>query len=94
MAKRIKSGLKRRRQSEVRRLRNRAVRTRVRNAMRALRTAIAASDAAAVKAMLPRTVSAIDVGVRKGVFHANTASRAKSRLMAQASQLLQAPASA
>ncbi len=91
MAKRIKSGLKRRRQSEVRRLRNRAVRTRVRNAMKALRTAITASDATSVKALLPQTVSAIDIGVRKGVFHANTASRAKARLMAQASQLLHAP---
>ncbi len=49
MAKRIKSGLKRRRQNEVRRLRNRAVRTRVRNAMRDLRTAITGGDAAKIK---------------------------------------------
>ena len=90
MAKRIKSGLKRRRQGEVRRLRNRAVRTRVRNAVKALRTAISGGDASAVKALLPQTVSAIDVGVRKGVFHANSASRSKSRLMAQATNLLQA----
>jgi len=90
MAKRIKSGLKRRRQGEVRRLRNRAVRTRVRNAIKALRTAISGGDTAQIQALLPQTVSAIDVGVRKGVFHANNASRAKSRLMAQASHALQA----
>ena len=94
MAKRIKSGLKRRRQGEVRRLRNRAVRTHVRNAIKTLRTAITGGDVAAVKTLLPQTVSAIDVGVRKGVFHANTASRAKSRLMAQASNVLQAPRTA
>jgi small subunit ribosomal protein S20 len=90
MAKRIKSGLKRRRQDEVRRDRNRAVRTRVRNAMKALRTAIASGDAAAVKELLPRTVSVIDSGVRKGVFHRNTASRYKSHLTSQANSLLQA----
>ena len=89
MAKRIKSGLKRRRQGEVRRIRNRAVRTRVRSAIKALRTAISGGDAAQVKTLLPQTVSAIDVGVRKGVLHHNTASRAKSRLTAQAHTLLQ-----
>jgi small subunit ribosomal protein S20 len=90
MAKRIKSGLKRRRQNETRRLRNRAVRTRVRNAMKDLRAAIAAGDAAKVKELLPHTVSVIDGGVRKGVFQKNTASRAKSRLVTQAHAVLQA----
>ncbi|MGV8040986.1 MAG: 30S ribosomal protein S20 [Thermoanaerobaculaceae bacterium] len=89
MAKRIKSGLKRRRQNEVRRLRNRAVRTRVRTAIKALRTAITAGDAALVKELLPRTVSVIDGGVRKGVFHKNSASRFKSRLSTQANGVLQ-----
>lgn len=88
MAKRIKSGLKRRRQNEVRRLRNRAVRTRVRHAIKALRTAISAGDAALVKELLPRTVSVIDSGVRKGVFHRNAASRFKSRLSTQANGVL------
>jgi small subunit ribosomal protein S20 len=90
MAKRIKSGLKRRRQNEVRRLRNRAVRTRVRSAIKALRAAITGGDAAQVRDLLPRTVSAIDVGVRKGVLPANTAARYKSRLTAQASSILSA----
>ena len=90
MAKRIKSGLKRRRQNEVRRLRNRAVRTRVRNAMRDLRVAIAGGDPVKVKELLPKAVSVIDGGVRKGVFHRNTASRAKSRLTTQANSVLQA----
>jgi small subunit ribosomal protein S20 len=92
MAKRIKSGLKRRRQDEVRRLRNRAVRTRVRNAVKDLRSAINGGNADLVKELLPRTVSVIDVGVRKGVFQKNTASRFKSRLTVQANTILQASA--
>jgi len=74
----------------VRLQRNREVRTRVRNAMKPLRAAIAGGDAAMVKELLPRTVSAIDGGVRKGVFHRNTASRYKSHLTAQANSVLQA----
>jgi small subunit ribosomal protein S20 len=90
MAKRIKSGLKRRRQNEVRRLRNRAVRTRVRSAIKAMRTAIGAGDTAKVKELLPRTVSVIDAGVRKGVVHRNTAARYKSHLTTQANAVTQA----
>jgi small subunit ribosomal protein S20 len=84
MAKRIKSGLKRRRQNEVRRQRNRAVRTKVRNAIRELRSAIASGDAGRVKELLPNTVSVIDAGVRKGVFHRNAAARYKAHLSSQA----------
>jgi small subunit ribosomal protein S20 len=93
MAKRIKSGIKRRRQNEVQRIRNRAVRTRIRNAVRALRSAISGADATLVKQLLPRTVSIIDTGVRKGVFHRNTAARYKSRLSTQVHSVLQAPQS-
>ena len=90
MAKRIKSGLKRRRQNEVRRVRNRAVRTRVRNAVRLLREAVDAGNAAEVQRLLPETVSALDVSVRKGVLHRNNADRTKSRLTSQASSILRA----
>jgi small subunit ribosomal protein S20 len=90
MAKRIKSGLKRRRQSEVRRMRNRAVRTRVRRVIKELRAAISGGDASQVEKLLPHAVSVIDVGVRKGVFHRNTAARAKSRLTTQANTILHA----
>lgn len=92
MAKRIKSGLKRKRQNEVRKLRNRAVRTRVRNAVKALRQALTGGEVKTVKELLPRTVSVIDVGVRKGVFHKNTAARLKSRLTSQAAALLKGQA--
>ncbi|NWF99356.1 MAG: 30S ribosomal protein S20 [Thermoanaerobaculaceae bacterium] len=89
MAKRIKSGLKRRRQDEVRRARNRAARTRVRNAVRQLRSAIDGGDREMVRQLLPQTVSILDVGVRKGVLHRNTASRVKSRLTTHVNRLLQ-----
>ena len=90
MAKRIKSGLKRRRQNEVRRLRNRAVRTRVRSAIKALRAAIGGGDAAKVQELLPKTVSVIDAGVRKGVVPRNAAARYKSHLTTQANGVTQA----
>ena len=88
MAKRTKSGLKRRRQDAVRRIRNRAVKTRVRSAVKALRTAVETGDAAEVKKLLPETISVIDVSVRKGILQRNTASRTKSRLTSQVNQLL------
>jgi len=91
MAKRIKSGLKRRRQDEVRRERNRAARTRVRHAIREFREAIQAGDKDTVKKLLPETVSVIDVSVRKGVLHRNTADRYKARLTAHANSVLQPP---
>jgi small subunit ribosomal protein S20 len=89
MAKRIKSGLKRRRQDEARRLRNRAVRTRLRHAIRDLRSAIAEGDGEKAAELLPQTISVIDVSVRKGVVHRNLASRTKSRLSLQVHGLSQ-----
>lgn len=88
MARRIKSGLKRRRQDEVRRVRNRAVRTRIRHSIREFREAVESGDKETVKRLLPETVSAIDVSVRKGVLQRNTADRYKSRLTAHANSVL------
>jgi small subunit ribosomal protein S20 len=94
MAKRIKSGIKRHRQDEVRRQRNRAVRTRVRNAIKALRTAISDADATRVKELLPKTVSVIDNSVHRGILHHNAAARYKSQLTTQATRVTQAAAKA
>jgi small subunit ribosomal protein S20 len=79
-----KQARKRHRQSLERRVRNRAVRTRVRRQMRLMRAALAEGDADAVKNLLPATMSVIDVGWRKGVIHRNTAARYKSRMAKQA----------
>ena len=59
---------------------NRANRTRVRSAMKRLRTAIGAGDATAAGNLLHATMSAIDAAIAKGVLHENTGNRYKSRL--------------
>jgi small subunit ribosomal protein S20 len=79
---------KRHRQSLERRMRNRAVRSRVRRQMRAMRQAMADGDADKVKEMLPQTISIIDVGWRKGVLPRNTAARYKSRMARQAQAVI------
>ncbi len=84
-----KNARKRHRLSEQRRLRNRAVRTRVRGQMRRMREAIALADVEQVKQLLPETISIIDVGRRRGVLHRNAAARYKSRMAAQAQAVIQ-----
>ncbi len=81
---------KRHRQSLERRMRNKAVRTRVRHQMRKMRAAIEEGDAEKVKDLLPETISVIDVGWRKGVLHRNTASRYKTRMAKQAQAVITA----
>jgi len=78
--KKKKSVLKRAAQAHQRAEVNRANRTRVRTAIRRLRTAIAAGDATAAANLLHPTVSAIDAAIAKGVLHENTGNRYKSRL--------------
>ncbi len=83
-----KQARKRHRQSLERRMRNRSVRSRVRRQMRMMRIAMADGDAAKVKELLPETMSVIDIGWRKGVFHRNTAARYKSRMARQAEAII------
>jgi small subunit ribosomal protein S20 len=75
----IKSQIKRNRQNEVRRLRNKAVRaemkTRTKNA---LVTAEAGADDGDEAARL--AIKRIDKAAQKGVIHKNAAARRKSRL--------------
>ena len=78
--KKKKSVLKRAAQSRQRGEVNRANRTRVRTAMKRLRTAITAGDATAASNLLQSTMSAIDQAIAKGVLHENTGNRYKSRL--------------
>jgi small subunit ribosomal protein S20 len=83
------SALKRARQTETRTAVNRSSRSRFRSSLRALREAIQQGDAQAAAAQYKSTVSAIDKSVQKGVIHANTASRYKSRLNARVKALTQ-----
>ena len=78
--KRKKSVLKRAAQSIQRAAANRAKRTRMRSALKAMRTVLATGDKAAAGKLLQPTISAIDRAVAKGVLEKNTANRYKSRL--------------
>jgi small subunit ribosomal protein S20 len=74
-----KSAIKRMRQSERRRLRNRTIRSRVRTAVKAARTAVANPGPEAVAAV-GQAIRELDRAVSKGVIHRNTAARKKSAL--------------
>ena len=74
-----KSALKRAGQNERRRLRNKAVQTRVKNVVKDVRLAVAADGGDAAQ-QLNTAQSAIDKAAKKGVLHKKTASRKISRL--------------
>lgn len=80
-----KSALKAHRQSIVRREQNRQLRTKLRHALKSIRAAIDAGDAAKARAALRETFSLIDTMARKGIVHRNAAGRYKSRLVRRAS---------
>ncbi len=75
-----KSALKRVRQNIVQNERNRAYRTRMRTAVKRLRTAIEAGNTDEAKNLLGSTVSLVDATAGKGVIHRNAAARTISRL--------------
>ena len=86
-----RSALKRIRTSEKRRVRNMAVRTGVRTAVKTTRTALAGSDVQEARASLARAIQLLDKAVTKGVVHKNAAARKKSRLTRQLNALAAAP---
>jgi small subunit ribosomal protein S20 len=71
-----KSAMKRTRQNERRRLRNRAVRSKIRGAVKAAR----AAEGATRSPIVLEAIRALDKAVSKGVIHRNTAARKKSAL--------------
>ncbi len=75
-----KSALKRAGQNETRRIRNRAVRSRVRNMVKALRQAAAQNSVEQTATGFIAAQSTIDKAVKKGVLHKRTAARKISRL--------------
>ncbi len=75
----IKSQIKRNRQNEKRRLRNRTFRGAARAAVRDARTAI--ETGTPDQAVIREAISRLDKAVGKGVIHKNNAARRKSRLM-------------
>lgn len=75
-----KSALKRAGQNQVRRLRNRAVKTRVKNVVKDVRQAAAENMAAETAGNFKAAQEIIDKAAKKGVLHKRTAARKISRL--------------
>lgn len=76
----IKSQIKRNRQNEKRRLRNRTVRGAARTAVTQARTAFSEGTPETKDAVL-KAISVLDKAAGKGVIHRNNAARRKGRLM-------------
>ena len=75
----IKSQIKRNRQNEVRRLRNKQVRSEIQTRTKTVLAAAQGGEETADS--LKAAIKRIDSAVSKGVLHKNTAARKKSRLV-------------
>lgn len=82
-----KSALKRIKQNEKRRLRNRVYRGTARTYIRDARLAIASGEIDEAREATMKAVRALDKAAEKGVIHKNNASRRKSRIMRQLATL-------
>ena len=82
-----KSALKRAKQNEVKRIQNKGYRTRVKKAVKEVRTALAENTSAQAKEALVKAVSLIQKSASKGVIHKNQAARKVSRLTLQVNKL-------
>jgi len=80
------SAVKAHRQNIVRREANRQYRSRLRGALRAIRSAIDSGDPAKVKDALRETISLVDKMAGKRVIHRNAAARYKARLARRVSK--------
>jgi len=82
-----KSALKRVRQTEKRRLRNKSAVVQMRTVVKRFRALVAEKKAEEARSMLPSVYAMIDRTRKKGVIHTNAAARYKSRLTTVLSSL-------
>ncbi len=75
-----KSAIKRARQNEARRLRNKSVKTRIKSIVKEVRSSGTEASGADLQANVSAVQSAFDKASKKGVIHKRTASRKISRL--------------
>jgi len=75
-----KSALKRARQNETKRLRNKATKTRIKNITKDVRLAVKDASVEEAKKTLDAAKSTIDNAAKKGAIHKKTAARKVSRL--------------
>ncbi len=85
-----KSAEKRNRQSQVRRIRNRANRTRMRNAIKLVDTAIANGAQEDAQSALQSVIPVIAKTATKGTIHKKNASRKVSRLTKRVNKMMAA----
>ena len=83
----IKSAKKRIIVNQTKAARNKAIRSRVKTAIKKVDAAIAANDKVAAAEALRNATSEIEKAVTKGVYHKNTAARKISRLAVAANKL-------
>jgi small subunit ribosomal protein S20 len=74
----IKSQIKRNRQNEVRRMRNKSVNSSLKTSVKKVESAATAGEP--IDELLREAQAKIDAAVSKGVLHKKTAARKKSRL--------------
>ncbi|MGV8025203.1 MAG: 30S ribosomal protein S20 [Anaerolineaceae bacterium] len=79
----IQSAIKRNKQNEKRRQKNRIFRGEARTYVKKARIAIESADKDEAKAKVLDAVKALDKAASKGIIHKNNAARRKSRLMKQ-----------
>jgi len=84
------SAIKRAKQSEKRRVRNRSRKTRMKNVIKNLEEALSSNSPERASETLKEAISVIDKTAQKGVIHKNKASRKISRLTHRVNNLLQA----
>lgn len=83
-----KSAIKRAKQNEARRLRNRARKTRMKNAVKDVMEAVSSGSQEVVAARLKDAIGIIDKTASKKTIHPNSASRKISRLTLRVNNLL------
>jgi small subunit ribosomal protein S20 len=83
----IKSQIKRNKQNEKARLRNKAVKSELRTSVRRFREAAEAEDAVAANEAMRAAGRLLDRAASKGVIHKNQAANRKSALARRAAQL-------
>lgn len=88
----IKSAIKRNKQNEKRRIRNRVYRGRARTYVRKAFTAMEKEGYEAASQATTEAISVLDKAAEKGVLHKNNAARRKSRLMRRLAKLEQSKA--
>ncbi|MBE0427469.1 MAG: 30S ribosomal protein S20 [Nitrospirae bacterium] len=86
------SAIKRARQAEKRRLRNKAVRTSLKTVIKKVKTAVSSGNRESAAKALFEAITNLNKAASKGIIHKNTASRQISRLTKKVNAIPQAEA--